>query len=252
MKSLKTLMLAVAGLAGLGMVSAAFGQACSATNLTAWAGGTSALSGGTVNVVAGGLDGSACAMSTVLGTSSASQATVADTSPNNEPRYRFQFLLNSDGLSALSATDGVVIFAASGATTVNGRRGIIQVALVPASGGNKRLSFNYSCNNGTTFRCSANTGTNNLVAGVNRIEFDVQMATSGANGSIRYWLNAAAGTTEPAVTGQITGIDNSAWVGTKIVALGLGSPVPSYSSAHHGQAVLFDAFDSRRQTYIGY
>jgi hypothetical protein len=251
MKSIKTLLIMAAGLVGLGATGAVFGQ-CADTNLTAWSGGTSALSGGVVAVVAGGLDGSACAMSTKLGTSSASQATVTDGSPNNEPRYRFQFLMNPDALGTLSATDGVVIFTASGSTTVNGRRGIIQVALVPASGGNKRLSFSYSCNNGTTYRCSANTGANNLIAGVNRIEFDVQMATSGANGSIRYWLNAPAGTTEPAVTGQVTSIDNSAWVGPKNVSLGLGSPVPSYSSAHGGQVVLFDAFDSRRQTYIGH
>ena len=253
MKSMKNLILAVAGLAGFALAGSAFAQ-CGASNLTAWAGGVSALSGGAVTVVSGGLDGSACAMSTSLGVSPASQATVTDTSPTapGEPRYRFQFLLNADALGTLDASDGVVIFTAAGSTTQHGRRGIIQVNLVPAAAGAKRLSFNWSCNNGTTYRCSANTGANNLVAGVNRIEFDVQMATSGANGSIRYWLNAAAGTTEPAPTGTVSSIDNSVWVGTKVASLGLGSPVPFYSSHHSGVAVLFDAFDSRRQTYIGH
>jgi len=252
MKSMKSLLLAVAGLAAFGMTVTAFGQ-CAASNLSAWGGGTSALSGGAVTVVAGGLDGSACAMSTSLGTGSASQATVTDNSANNEPRYRFQFLLNADGLGAIGLTDSVALFTATGSTVAHGRNGIIQVFLVPASGGNKRLSFNYSCNNLTTYRCGANTGTVNLTAGVNRIEFDVQMATAGnADGSIRYWINAAAGTTEPAVSGQVTGVDNSAWVGTHIATLGLVSPAPTFSSSHHGQVALFDAFDSRRQTYIGH
>jgi hypothetical protein len=252
MKSMKNLLLAVAGLVGFGVAGGAFAQ-CSNTNLSAWAGGVSALSGGTVNVVAGGLDGSACAMSTSLGTSSASQATVTDNSPQNEPRYRFQFMLNADALT-LAATDSAAIFSSIGSTVSHARNGIIQVFLVPASGGNKRLSFNYSCNNGTTYRCVATTGLVNLAAGANRIEFDVQMSTSSVtpNGSIRYWINAPAGTTEPAPSGSISNIDNSAWVGVKVATLGLVSPAPTFSSSHHGKAVLFDAFDSRRQTYIGH
>ena len=214
------------------------------------------MSGGVVTAVTPGLEAitpSACSMSSTLGTGPASQATVTDNSPNNEPRYRFQFLLNADALGTLGATDSVAIFTATGGTVAHGRNGIIQVFLVPASGGNKRLSISYSCNNLGTYRCGVTTGTVVLAAGVNRIEFDVQMATAGnSDGSIRYWINAAAGTTEPAVSGQITAVDNSAWVGTKVATLGLVSPAPTFSSGHHGQAALFDAFDSRRQTYIGW
>jgi len=249
---MKALALAVLGLAGFGMAGSA--MACDATNLTAWNGGAAAISGGTVTAVAGGLDGSACAMSAALGTAATSQASVLDTSPANEARYRFEFLIDPNAhVSNLTAQDSVAIFTATNQTAAHGRKGIIQVFLVPtATAGIDNISFSYSCNNGTTFKC-IHTSPVNLVSGVNRIQFDVQMATIGnANGSIRYWINPPAGGTEPAPTDSVTGIDNSAWVGTKLANLGLVSPAPHWSSAHHGEAVLFDTFDSRRQTYISH
>jgi len=248
---MKALALAVLGLAGFGLAGSA--MACDATNLAAWNGGAAAISGGTVTAVAGGLDGSACAMSAALGTAATSQASVLDTSPANEARYRFQFLVDPSHVTTLTAQDSVALFSATNQTVAHGRKGIILVGLVPtATAGIDNISFSYSCNNGTTYKC-IHTSPVNLVAGVNRIEFDVQMATVGnANGSIRYWINAPAGATEPAPTDSVTGIDNSAWVGTKLASLGLGSPSPHWSSAHHGEAVLFDTFDSRRQTYIGH
>jgi len=253
MKSMqmKALALAVLGLAGFGVAGSA--MACDATNLAAWNGGVAAITGGTVTAVAPGLDASACAMSSSLGTGATSQASVIDTSPNNEPRYRFQFLVDPNAhVTNLTAQDSVALFTATNQTAAHGRKTIIQVFLVPTStAGIDRISFSYSCNNGTTYRC-IHTSPVNLVSGVNRIEFDVQMATSGANGSIRYWINAPAGGTEPAPSDSVTGIDNSAWVGTKLASLGLGTPAPHWSSAHHGEAVLFDTFDSRRQTYIGH
>ncbi|QBB71363.1 hypothetical protein ELE36_13930 [Pseudolysobacter antarcticus] len=247
---MKSLALAVLGLASFAVAGSAF-AVCPAVAALPWSGGASALGGGTLAVSGTGLDGSACKLDATLGTDSADQATVTDTSPANEPRYRFQFLVNASALGALASTDSVNLLTTSGATTVHGRRGIIAVNLVPAASGN-RLSFNWSCNNGTTYRCTATTGAITLAAGVNRIEFDVLMATSGANGSIRYWINAPSGTTEPAVSGSVTGIDNSAWVGAKTTTMGLASPSPTQSSGHSGQIVSFDTFDSRRQTYIGY
>jgi len=247
---MKSLAVAVLGLAGFAAAGSAF-AVCPAVAALPWSGGASALGAGTLAVSSPGLDTSSCKLDATLGTNPTDQATVTDTSPANEPRYRFQFMVNADSLGTLGLNDGVNLFSASGATTQHGRRGIIAVNLVPSATG-KRLSFNWSCNNGTTYRCSATTGAVNLTAGANRIEFDVLMATSGANGSIRYWINAAAGTTEPAPTGSVTSIDNSAWVGTKVATLGLGSPTPSQSTGHAGQVVSFDSFDSRRQTYIGY
>jgi hypothetical protein len=160
--------------------------------------------------------------------------------------------MNADGLGALSSTDSVIIFSAVNAVAVLGQRLILQVALVPAPAGNRRLTLIYVCNNGTNYRCSVTTGSVYLIPGTNRFEFDVQMATSGANGSIRYWINAPTGSTEPPPSGSVTGIDNSAWGGVKVVSLGLGSPSPSFSSLHAGQVVYFDGFRSNRRIYIGF
>jgi hypothetical protein len=69
---------------------------------------------------------------------------------------------------------------------------------------------------------------------------------------LNYWLNAAAGTTEPPATGTIALTDTSAYGGVDRGIMGLSGPSSAFKNAHAGQAVGFDTFDSRRQTYIGF
>lgn len=245
---MKLLSLAILGLGGLALAGSA-SAACPATP-DAWS-VTAALGGGQVHVVSGGLDGSSCKMSASLGTSLASQASVVDTSPSNEPRYRFQFLIDPSNLGTFGNLDSVSVFAANSQATYpssGGTKKVLSVGVVPASGGAKRLAFVYACDNGSTNTCLA-VSSANLASGVNRIEVDMQF---GSSGSIRYWMNAAAGSSEPTPTGNITGINNAGWVGVDIASLGLGSPSPSFASGHSSQDVYFDTFDSRRQTYIGH
>src|SRR5690606_20753594 len=63
-----------------------------------------------VEIVAGGLDGSECKMNSSLGPSVTASALVRDDTPVAEGRYRFQFLVDTSGLSSFSATDNVVVF----------------------------------------------------------------------------------------------------------------------------------------------
>lgn len=246
---MKTLAMAVVGLVGFGAAGAAMAQ-CPASLSPPWSAVTT-LAGGVAASVATGLDSSACKLSSTLGNSFSSQATVTDNTPANEARYRFQFLVNADATGSFGNLDSVSVFSANSATAfpaVGGTRQIVKVAITAAGGGNKRLTIIAACDNAaSSYRCVTNSPT--LAAGVNRIELDV---TVGGSGTVKYWLNAAAGTTEPAVTGTIalTG-GNNGWVGVDQAVLGQSGPSPTYKANHTGQAVFFDTFDSRRQTYIG-
>jgi len=258
MKSLKTLMLAVAGLAGFGIAGSAFAQ-CDATNLSAWSaqsvgGGTSALS-----IVAGGYDSSACKMQSALGDNGAAHAQVRDDSPANETRYRAQFIFDPTNLSGANGTNQAVVFLANSNAVHQNRLQMVKIVFAGSGGGTKRIFIVGACENAASqFNCQAavNLPVQN---GPNRIEVDVTAGASGV-GALRYWVNDAATTglqDADGVTIALTG-GNSGWVGVDTVFMGMTSPSANYRSAaagngnNVGKAAFFDQFDSRRQTFIGH
>jgi hypothetical protein len=243
---MKVLALALLGLAGYAGSAVA---GCPSSPVPPWS-STTVNSGGTFNIVAGGLDGSACRADASLGANLGSIGSVSDTTPANEVRYRFQFMIDpSTSLTNFGGTDFVTVFRANAAAAANGTVNILTVSLVPGPNGVKRVRFNAACATGTNFRCAA-SDTTDLPAGASRIEGDLLVQASGA--TIRYWINAPAGTTEPAPTGTVS-IDggNADWVGVDTAIMGLSGPSGSFKNTHAGQAVGFDTFDSRRSTYIG-
>ena len=247
---LKTLAMAVVGLVGFGAAGAAMAQ-CPATLSPPWT-TTVTLSGGTAVSAPGGLDGTACKLNVAITSSTSSVAGVIDNTPANETRYRFQFLVDASALGTFGATDAVVFFNANAAVpnvAGGGRRQIFTVGLAPGSAGGKRLVLVASKGGGFPHRVVAST--TDLVAGVNRIEFDLKIG-AGAAGELKYWINAPAGTTEGAATGTIANLDNAGWVGVDAASLALSAATPAFRTAHAGQIVSFDTFDSRRQTYIGH
>jgi hypothetical protein len=247
---MKTLSLAVLGLVGFGAAGAAMAQ-CPASLSPPWS-SVLAFSGGTAASVAGGLDGSACKLNTSISSSTSSIGGVVDNTPSNETSYRFQFLVDGDGLGTWGGLDAVQIFTANAAApnaAGGGRRQIVTVGLSPGAAGAKRMSIIASNGNAAPFRTLITTA--DLPAGPNRIEIKVTVG-AGAAGRLDYWLNAPVGTTEPAPTGSILNLNNAGWVGVNTAALGLSAATPSYRTAHAGQFVAFDTFDSRRQTYIGH
>ncbi len=247
---MKNLSLAVLGFVGFAAAGAAMAQ-CPTTLSPPWSAVT-ALSGGVAVASATGLDSSACKLNTSITASTTSIATVTDNTPANETRYRFQFLFDASAVGNFGTTDSVVIFngnaAAPNAAAAN-RRQLVTLALSPGPAGAKRLTITASNGNASPFRTAVTTG--DLLPGTNRIEVDLTVG-AGTAGNLKYWLNAAAGTTEPAETGSIPSLNNDGWVGVKNAALGLSGGSPAYRTAHAGQIISFDTFDSRRQTYIGY
>lgn len=196
-----------------------------------------------------GLASTECALDSSLGQSISAAATVRYDHAASEPAYRFQFLIDTTALSNFSATDNVALFQAPATTSANGFNRLLRVSLVAGPGGAKRVRFIAQC--GTApFSCNQ-TYTTDLINGVNRIEGKLSVG-AGSAGSLTYWVNAAAGTSEPAASGTIANLDNAAWGGVSAAALGLAAPSSAFKNAHNGQVVKFDQFDSRRSTYIGY
>lgn len=195
-----------------------------------------------------GLDATECRLDSSLGPSISAAATVRYDHAASEPSYRFQFLVDNTNLSAFSATDNVVLFQAPATTTANGFNRLLRVSLVAGPAGAKRVKFFAQCS-AAGFICQSTYATD-LLPGVNRIEGKLTVG-AGAAGTLTYWVNAAAGTTEPAASGSIANLDNAAWGGVSAASLGLAAPSAAYKNNHATQVVSFDRFDSRRQTYIG-
>lgn len=209
--------------------------------------------GSALAIVPGGLEPaspSACKATSALGASITAAATVTDDTPADEPSYRFQFLVDPSAVTAFGATDSVVVFRANANAAANGRASELVVYMVAGPAGAKRLRFVASCNTPPAFTCAQSFATD-LPAGVTRVEGKLTTG-AGAAGQFDYWVNAAQGTTEPAASGTIASLDNAAWVGVSRAILGLAAPTTSFKNAHANQPAGFDAFDSRRQTYIGW
>jgi len=256
MKSnIKTLLLSLAGLSSFGVAGAAFAD-CVDGNLSAWSG--TSLGGGdsNVHVVAGGYDRSACKMQINIGDNGAGHGQVRDDSPNNETRYRAQFIFDPVNLSGANGTDQVAIFLANSAAFHDNRLALVKILYSGTGGGIKRVFFIGACENPPQNQCQVGVDLPNQT-GPNRLEFDLTVGANGV-GALRYWVNDAAttGLTDAAgISIPITG-GNAGWVGVKTVFMGMTSPTANFRSVSAGnnvdKLVFYDQFDSRRQTFIGH
>jgi hypothetical protein len=248
---MKVLSLALVGLCGFAGSALAV---CPGGPTTAEGGAWTAKStspGSHVAIATPGLDTSECKLNVDIAGSLTGTATVSYTHAASEPSYRFQFLVDPTAWGTFSLTDTVAVYRANTAAPANGSSNALQVTLVAGAGGTRRVRFNAACNVAASgFRCSAPT-TTDLPAGPVRIEGKLTFG-AGAAGKLDVWVNAAAGTTEPAPTLTIANLDNAAWAGVSQAILGLSNPSVPFKNAHAGQIAGFDTFDSRRQTYIGW
>lgn len=249
---MKTLSLALVGLAGFGFAgAAAAGGTCPGSPSPPWTtlhvgGGASAGA-----VVAGGYDGTSCKFQSALGDNGNARAMVQDSTPADEPRYRAQFIFDPSNLAGTNGNEQAIVFFANTGTAVDGTLATLRVIYAGSGAGTKRLIFAASCNNGTTGLCFSQFDLP-VPNGPNRIEVDLQ---TGANGVayMDYWVSAlATATTEASPSGSvvITG-GNAARGGVEDVFLGMNGSTATYRSLNTGANTWFDQFDSRRTTFIG-
>lgn len=195
---------------------------------------------GTLAIATPGFASTSCRLDSAIsaGAGGAAFATVQDDTPAAEPRYRAQFSVDVNTLANQSLLAGVQVFSA---TAANGAT--IWMSIFGDGAGAHFLGYFVKDADRPSGVLSGSTP---LAAGVNVVEFDLQVAAAG---SIALWVNNNVEGT-PTVPAQT--VNNAAAVGIDTAFLGLASPTPQYVTAFPGTAVGFDQFDSRRQTFIGF
>jgi len=243
---MKALALAVLGLAGFGVAGSA--MACDNTNLSAWsAQGTNQ---GTLTVVAGGLEAtpSACKLAARLtGTDPLSAAGVVFTDTTTEPTYHFRFYFNQDNIGTLSGLGASAqIFKMNAATlypAVKANPFLFRLGITSDNTGTNKLVAAVACDNGGNNICL--TSPLPISAGNHYVEGAL---TTGTSGTFKLWLDKNTTAVSPPAPDASLTINNNGWGGGKSIGLGLGAHQPGWTL---NQDVYFDAFDSRRQTFIG-
>jgi hypothetical protein len=239
---MKVLSLALVGLCGFaGSAMAACPAGPDQANGGAWS--TKSALGGSLTITSPGLDGTECKLDASITTNGPGvNAFVRDNSPNAEPRYRAQFMVNVDALGSMNSVQSVKVFGATTDTPANGVSDVVRLTLSGnLAGTQKLLGVFTACAGQPGNLCSASA---NLAAGANTVEIDWDRAA----GKLRVWVN---NNVEANANVTLNG-DSSAWGGVDFAVLGLSAPSSGFRGAQLNKVVSFDRFDSRRQTFIGF
>ena len=156
---------------------------------------------------------------------------VTDDTPNAEPRYRVRFYFDPNSISMLSGDTHFIFRGYSGASTI-----VLRVQF-RFSNGNYQLRVGL-VNDGSTF---ANSSWLTISDAPHAIELDWRASTGvGANnGGLTLWIDGVQ-------QANLTGVDNDT---RRIDRARLGA-VSGVDTGTNG-TYYFDAFESRRQNYIG-
>ena len=268
---IKALALAMLGLGGLVMAGSA-AAACPTAVTTV--GSTSPGGGGawtsqyiasdaTFGIGGPGLNGTSCALSLSIGALSNSRAYVVDSSPQNEQRYRGRFYVSLANLTNFSLSNQTVILFRGNDATAPAQFTSDELVIRLAGGATPTVRFFVSDLNPVSGATQLAIPLPTSATNSYRIEFDIQIGTGTTNashgcdvmpatgGCLRAWVtDAATASSDTSPDGSVT-VNNSGWGGVKTAYLGLSSGAPNYRANHAGAVVLFDEFDSRRQTFIG-
>jgi hypothetical protein len=157
---------------------------------------------------------------------------VTDDRPAAEPRYRVRFYFDPNSVSMTTATAHVIFYGYSGASSPIA---MLRVELRFSSGYQIRAGLR---NDGNSW---SNTAWLALSDAPHAIELDWRASTAAGanNGALTLWLDGTQ-------RANLTGADNDTRRVDR-VRLGAVNGVPSTTRGVY----FFDAFESRRQTYIG-
>ena len=204
-----------------------FADGFEAGNLSAWSsgstgGGDLSVSNSAVLVGSFGLQG-------VINNNTSLYVT--DDTPNAEQRYRARSYFDPNSITMTNGNAHYIFYGYSGTTTV-----VLRVEFRYSSP-NYQLRAALLNNSGTWF----NTNWFNISDAPHPVEIDWQAATAAGanNGHLTWW-------TDGTQHANLTGISNNTW---RIDRVRLG-PVSGVDTGTRGTHYL-DAFESRRQTYVG-
>jgi uncharacterized protein YjiK len=156
---------------------------------------------------------------------------VTDDTPNAEPRYRARFYFDPNSISMASGDNHYLFFGYAGTST-----GVVR-GQFRFSSGQYQIRFSLINDSGTWL----NTIWFPISDAPHSFEFDWRAASAaGANdGYLTLWIDGAQ-------TANITGVDND----TRRIDRARLGPRSGLDTGTRG-TYYFDAFESRRQTYIG-
>jgi hypothetical protein len=194
--------------------------------------------GGTAVIASPGYATTPCRLDSALNGDNTSFATVEDDTPTAEPRYRAQFIINTDNVAAMSNVTGVFVFSA---TSAAGGNPPVSLSIVGDGAGHTFLSY------AVANTPSVLVDSVPLAAGPNYVEFDYDNGTDAGSPGPHFslWVNNNDATT-PTKTATI---NSTAAVDTAF--LGLAGATSDYFPTFSNATVGFDQFDSRRQNFIG-
>ena len=249
---IKALSVAVMGLAGIAFAGASMAQ-CPASLDPAQPNGPwtskAVLGGGALTLTTPGLHATGCKMNNHFnaGAGGLASSFVRDDTPSAEPRYRFRFYVNVDAITPFSGLQKVQLFTANAAASFPAAGGSVQVlrvSLIPGGGTGRQASFVAATNNGTDYVSAPFVAP--LAVGENYLEGEIVIGAAGT-GKVNIWANNnVAGTPSGTIN-----VDNAGWVGIDTAILGMADSTTSFRANQAAKDILFDEFDSRRQTFIG-
>jgi hypothetical protein len=175
------------------------------------------------------------------GASGFANAQVEDDTPTAEGRYRASFMVNVGTLAAPTLITVANVFSATSAGTGNG----INMSVFGDGSGGWRLSYIIATSdpgNPSGFF----SGSVPLVNVAQHVEFDLQVTA----GVFSLWNN---NNVEASPDINVTTLQMGTVIaGIDTAFLGLAAPSDAFATTYAGTAAQFDAFDSRRQTFIGF
>jgi hypothetical protein len=156
---------------------------------------------------------------------------VTSDQPNAEPRYRARFYFDPNTITMASGDSHIILRGYGASSTV-----VLRVEFGYAANGYQIKAG--LINDGTAW---TETGWIPLSDAPHAIELDWRAATgAGAdNGGLTFWIDGAQ-------QADLTGVDND----TRRIERAMLGALASLDSGTSG-TYFFDAFDSRRQSYIG-
>lgn len=236
--SRKNTMLGLAALAAFGFAATSFAQ-CPSGPVPPWS--SQLALGGSLEIAPGGFAGTSCRLDAAITTTGPGSAYVRDNTPESEPRYRAQFIVDVDQLAGLNTIQTVKIFSAASDNDYSGHTEVVRLSVNGNLTGSSKVLNIATVSEGAAGNLVSATA--NLSPGENTIEIDWDTDA----GQLRVWVNAGD-ESSPTVT---LAANNSGWSGVDYAILGLSSASQAYRNSQQGAVVSFDEFDSRRSTFIG-
>ena len=232
----------------------AFAAGCTDANLAAWSDVREDVAG-TLEVVAPGLEASACALQVQATASDADRARVQDQTAACENSYRARFVYDLSALGQLASAERTKVYNAQctdegqGFTCSN--TGVIQFKLKGDNSGVGNIYRSFVIDEGV-----ANADNRRKfdipvsMAGPEAVEFQwVRASSAGASdGIFRVWWGG--NTTEASPDLEYTDLDN---FDNCITQTNMGNikANATFAAGKNGVNMIFDEFESRRQTGIG-